>query len=349
MQTSKVYIIILNWNGWQDTIECLESVFRSNYPNFTVIVCDNASIDNSLDKIKQWANGHIQSYVTDDSKISLLTTPPIKKPLPYAEYTRIQIDQCAVDNEENSPLILIQTGSNLGYAGGNNVGIRYALIQNDFEYIWLLNNDTVVDYTALAQLIKRMKNKPSAGICGSTLLYYDNPDKVQALGGARYNRWLGTSKHIGALANFESLNIDCISVERKIDYIVGASMLVSKKFLNDVGLICEDYFLYFEEIDWITRGRENFELAYEYQSIVYHKEGNSIGSSNDFKERSFTSDYYAIRNRLIFTKKHFKYALISVYIGLIPTIMNRIKRKQWNRVTMIFKVALNALKPITKY
>ncbi|AJQ26015.1 glycosyltransferase family 2 protein [Pelosinus fermentans] len=335
----KVYIVILNWNGWKDTIECLESVFRNQYSNYKVIVCDNASSDGSLDKIKQWADGKLKANISDDSRIAIHTSPMLEKPIRYIEYTRENAESGVLKIDE-PPLILIQTGENLGFAGGNNVGIKYALARNDFDYIWLLNNDTVIKPDSMIHLLQRIQEQPSVGMCGSTLLYYHQPEKVQALGGATYNKWLGISKHLSAYEEFNNL-INSNKIEKQMDYIIGASMFVSKKFIEDIGLISEDYFLYYEEIDWVIRASGKYNLGYAPKSIVYHKEGATIGSSSASMGKSSLADYFAVKSRLIFTKKFFSYTLPTVYLGLLIVIFNRIRRKQWDRVEMILKIIID--------
>jgi hypothetical protein len=322
---SKVYVVILNWNGWQDTLACLDSVFANAYRQYTVIVCDNGSEDGSLEHIKQWAEEN-------------LVTRRYVKPIACVEYTREQAECGGLSGEEPS-LVLIQTGSNLGFAGGNNVALRYALSRDKFAYVWLLNNDTIVTENALAHLVKRMNEKPGVGLCGSTLLYYDRPNLVQALGGAVYNKWLGMPRHIGANQLFrEDIVYDNRTVEGKMQYVVGASMFVSKSFLLDIGLLNEEYFLYFEELDWAVRAKGRYSLGYAANSIVYHKEGSSVGSSHNGQERSWLSDYYGIRNRLLFTRKYYPEALVTVYIGLVATVVNRIRRRQYDRVKMIWQI-----------
>ena len=342
MTENKVYIIMVNWNGWQDTIECLESVLRNHYKNYRVIVCDNGSEDGSLEKIKQWAVGAIPAYCEANACIQLYTQPPITKPLQYIEYDRIQAEQGGTLGNDPQ-LILIRIGANLGFAGGNNVGMRYALARNDFEYVWLLNNDTVIEADALVNLVVRLREHRKYGICGSTLLYYDQPFRVQGLGGAKYNKWLGTCKHIGIDQLFSG-KINENVIERKIDYIIGASMLVSKSFLTDVGLLTEDYFLYFEEIDWTVRCKNQYSLIYASRSLVFHKAGRSMASGRiQGKRKSYIADYYTVKNRILFTKRYFPYALGTVYLGFFTVIFNRLRHFQWDRVIMMIKIAVNGL------
>ena len=340
-----VYIVILNWNGWSDTIECLESVFKINYPNFTVIVCDNDSQDGSLARIKDWADGSVVSYLSLSNSMRHFSIPTIEKPIKYVEYDRLDAETGGGPEDARFRLRLIRTGGNLGFAGGNNVGLRYALARDDFSYVWLLNNDTVIDKAALSALVNRMITSPDAGFCGSTLIYYNSPDMVQALGGAIYNPLLATSHHIGAMTNADK-TIDCISVENNICYVVGASMLVSKDLLRTIGLMCEEYFLYFEEIDWACRAKGRYRIVYASESIVYHKEGNSIGSSFNPVLKTDISDYYGIQNRLVFTRKHYPLFYPVVYLSLLLIMFNRIKRRQWDRVRMVWKIMCKKLRAV---
>jgi len=308
----KVYIILVNWNGWRDTIECLESVFCLKYDNFCVLVCDNGSTDDSLARIAEWAEGAIQaSSVSADLKH--LSYPPHPKPIPYLE---LGANKSADFHGRKERLFLIQTGRNLGFAGANNVGLRLAMKAGDLEYAWLLNNDTAVAPDALAELVLRMEEEPRAGMCGSTLLYYDDGKTVQALGGARYSKWTARVHHIG-----EGLTVDTAlprrEVEKQLSYVVGASLLVRRAFLERVGLMNESYFLFFEEIDWITRANNQFQLAYSPQSIVYHKQGRSTGEGSEIEASDNVSGIYGPRSRILYTRIHHPIALISV----IPSIL----------------------------
>lgn len=337
IDTGKVYILILNWNGWADTIECLESVFRNDYPKFQVIVCDNDSQDSSIEKIKAWADGYLDVYIHKDTPLRSLSFPPVTKPIQYIEYSRSQVEAIGNHDSSGSPLILIRTGANLGFAGGNNVGMRYALSRDDFAYVWLLNNDTVIPSNSLNPLVNKFQNNINIGICGSTLHYYDQPNIIQALGGAVYNKWLATIKHI-TKPKCDEIPIDSKEIESKMKYVIGASMFVSKKFLVEVGFLCEDYFIYFEEIDWATRANGKFLLAYAPESIVYHKEGRSSQSSSLDCNKSYVADYHCLKNRILFTKKHFNKYILFVYLGLVLTLIKRAINQQWDRVIMIIKL-----------
>jgi GT2 family glycosyltransferase len=304
---SHVYIILLNWNGWQDTLECLESVFRLQYPRFSVLVCDNASSDGSIEKIAGWAKGDIISSCRAPD-LERLVRPPIPKPIMVEV---ISSSECTLDRFPGAKLTLIQTGCNLGFAGGNNVGIRYALAQGDCDYVWLLNNDTVVESDALTTMVKAMDANSKLGVCGSQLRSYSFPHAVQTMGGRRYSRWSGRTWPL------RKIGTPRISTEPGApDYVEGASMLITRTCLQAVGLLEESYFLYCEELDLAARTKSNFHFGFAPDSIVYHKEGASIGSSHSRLNRSTVSDFYQVRSRIDFTR--------SYHLWFLPTVLTTV-------------------------
>lgn len=304
----QVACIILNWNGWKDTIECLESVFRLSGCAFRVVVCDNASTDGSIEKIKEWARGELPA-VPASQELSRLNSLLLAKPIPYLELTRDQAESRAAISDRQ--LILIQNGANLGFAGGNNVGLRYALAGSNCQFFWLLNNDTVVEPDALSALVRFMQQQPEVGLCGSLNLSYFNPKEVQAQGGKIYRPWTARVR-VAPRLTVEELDAH----PTPMDYVNGAAMLASRAFLEKIGLMEESYFLYFEELDWAMRAKGRFKLGYARESVIYHKEGSSIGSNADRLKRSLLSDKYLSRSRVLFTKRFLPWAIPSVMIWL---------------------------------
>jgi len=329
-----VYVVLVNYNGWRDTIECLETLFRSR-ASFRVLVCDNGSTDRSLERIAAWAEG-LLDFLPLNSPLKRLLHAPLERPLPYARYTKEEAE-AGGDAADSVPLVLIECGANLGFAGGNNVGLRYALGRADFDYAWLLNNDTAVEPDALGAMLCRLKEAPGAGLCSSTLLEYHRPERIQSLGGGWYCKWLGLAWHLGRLRRWRG-KADRDGIERRMHYPVGASMMVARRFVEEVGLLCEDYFLYFEELDWVLRGKGRFSVVYAPLSVVYHKVGASVGSSSNPAKKSVVCDYWNARNRLYFTRRWFPEALPTVYLALVGTLVTRILLGRWNRVTMLLRL-----------
>ncbi len=313
-----IYIIVLNWKGAADTIACLNSLFFLKDVKFRIVVCDNASPDNSYSDIRDWLiNQKKQSsgYMTNCCLIELSKENSLHYLIP----------------EEDKSIYLIQTGANLGYAGGNNVGIRFAMNQPDMSYVWVLNNDTEVEPDSLYHMVKRCESNPKIGICGSKLVYHHDRSKLQGLGGL-YNPWLCTTKHYAAFSDSQS-EFDDIAVAKKIDYIIGASMLLTRPLLERIGLLCEDYFLYYEEIDLALRAKGLFSLGVASKSVVYHKEGASMDGG-----RSVFSDFYAVKNKLTLTKNRNRKYYLFVWLSLFGVFFNRLRRLEWSKAFMVGKI-----------
>ncbi|MBF0499257.1 MAG: glycosyltransferase family 2 protein [Candidatus Riflebacteria bacterium] len=299
-----VAVLLLNYKGWRDTIACLESLFRMDHPTFLVLVCDNDSRDGSLDRIEDWALGRLKANVPDHAELAPLVTPPVSKPLSVYRLTRSEAENTAAGPLPDFQLLLIDNGDNRGFAAGNNVGLRCIMRRTTCKYAWVLNNDTIVRPDALSHLIRRAREKDHPGITGSTLLFFNPPDTAQAFGGAFYNTWTGRATIFGALSP-ASPPLDQRLIERGMNYVIGASMFVPRDFLEKVGLMSEDLFLYFEEIDWAVRGHKyGFSLAYAPESIVYHRDGATTGSYHPKEDpRRTLFDMHITRSRMIFHSK----------------------------------------------
>lgn len=341
----RVYVAVLNWNGWTDTIECLESLARLSYPDVTIVVCDNGSTDGSVEMIADWAAGKLDVHVPADNPLRRLSFPPVPKPFPCELPDREdgRHGPAGDDAHRISPrLVILESGENLGFGGGTNVALRYILERQDASYVWLLNNDTIVEPGALDAMVAAVEAAPLAEMCGSTVLSYSEPEVVQAAGGFRYNPWLGTSARLlesRRAAELAGYRADRLA--RLMYGIYGASVLVSRRFLEDVGPMCEQYFLYFEEQDWAVRARRRgIGMTVARNSIVYHKEGRSTGASSRSK-RSELSDYHSIRSRVLFTRRHYPYALPTVILGLVGVVARRVRRGQWNRMGLVVRAALS--------
>jgi GT2 family glycosyltransferase len=245
-------------------------------------------------------------------------------------------------------LYLVQNPSNMGFAGGNNVGVRLALNDVSCSYVWLLNNDTTVNAETLPAAVARMQADPTLGICGATLVYAQDRRTVQALGGAAYSPITGRSRHIGAFSTLDSQLMSDDQVEAGMSYVVGASMLVRREFLENVGLMREDYFLYCEELDWALRARGRYRLGYASESIVFHKEGASIGTAAT--GGSPLSCYYLFRNRLRVSARFFPLYLPLVLVFAVIDATKLAARGQWKNVRAALRglLQLPPEKPIAR-
>lgn len=328
-----VYIIILNYNNWIDTIECIESLTLLSTSNVKIIVVDNASTDESIEKITLWSIGK-QAVNIKNPELSKYVGAGVKKPITIIKINENNKEDISSEKTKAAEIILISAIKNGGFAAGNNIGIRLALSDKNCTHIWILNNDTVVRNDALANLLELMNNDSDIGIAGSTLLYYNKPNLIQARGGAIYNRWVGTSHHLGEGEIFDENKLP--TSPKRIDYIVGASMLVSRRFVEKAGLMYEGYFLYNEEIDWACR-RGNLKIGYSPKSIVYHKEGGTIGHKGGVKNYGGIGDYYLHRNRLICARRNFPLMIPTVTLRLMAVFLNSLLHARWKRAKMFLE------------
>jgi GT2 family glycosyltransferase len=337
----KVYVIIVNWNGWEDTLECLESLRLQTYDNYCVVLCDNGSEDDSLERFREWGSGYRPTSVGPNSPLRRLNERTRAKRVSLVESSSPKGESQSIsDDGLDLEVTLIAVGENRGFAGGTNVGLRYALSRGDAEYVWLLNNDTVVEPDCLERMVACSRARRSPNTCGSRILFYDNPDMVQALAGNRYNRWTG--RVYPGVGRFLSarVQVEPDMVERQLSYISGTSWLLPRSFIEDVGLMDESYFLYYEELDWCVRAGGRYALCYADEAIVYHKEGRSIGSESIGRESSLVSDFYRFRNKLVFTKRHFPKAVVICYVHTFLQALNRLRRLQVDRFVLIVRILL---------
>ena len=290
-------VVLVNYKRAADTLECLESLLRSDVP-LRVVVVDNGSGDGSLDVIARWAAGEVPA-VPASPALARLSTPPLGKPL---RLRRLSATEAATAVPDDAAVTLIDAEANVGFAAGNNMGIGFLLRARAIDYMWLLNNDTVVQPDAAQALIARMDATHAVGMCGTVVRYYYRPDTLQALNGHRFSLLTGTSRGIGA-GTPSRAPFDPARVARETDFVLGASLAVSRRFVETIGPMHEAYFLYYEEVDWAYRNDGRFAIAFAHGAIVYHKEGGSIGSSGAKGQRSVLSDYYLTRSRLAFIRR----------------------------------------------
>jgi GT2 family glycosyltransferase len=324
---SKVYIILLSWNNWNDTLECLESIYRNDYPSYRVIICDNGSHDGSVENIKLWADGKLDVALPLDNVHRKYSHPPVLKPIPYIEYDKKTAEAGGRPDADDVPLILIYNGGNLGFPGGNNVGIRYVLKKNDAVYVWLLNNDTVIMHDALTRLVAKAQSDPTIGAVGSTLLYYHRPGIVNCAAGCQFRKYFVMPVPVLMERPISEIQSEDIH----LDFLCGASWLSPVNVIRKVGLLDERYSpIYWEDTDWGIRiMKGGYKNAYCMGSIVYHKFGGSgVATSAHF-------DYLNMRNAIIFLRLHFRSR--ALIIGLMKVLHAILYRRRIDRIPLILK------------
>lgn len=312
-------VVLVNWRRSGDTLSCLDSLCLNVDRPFVVSVCDNASGDDS--------DLAIRARLCE-------VWEEVSKP-PGEGFSANIFEYFDISGVLRA--VFVQNSLNSGFAAGNNLAYLAATRNRRYDYTWFLNNDTEIESGCVQALIARMETDSSIGICGATLVYAHDRKTVQALGGARYTPWVGLLHEVGNGTTWPQI-VDEVSIERSLDYISGASMFVSDAFLQEVGLMSDDYFLYFEELDWAQRAqRAGFRLAYVSNAVVYHKEGSALGSGKSQK-RSALAEFYALRNRLRVTLKFFPYAFPTVYIVAWLQVARRFMQGHFSRARMMAAV-----------
>jgi len=239
------YIIILNYNGWKDTIECLNSL-SCIQEDCKIVLIDNKSTDDSIDKLEKW----IQNQ-----------------------------------KELSSNLIFIKSSENNGYAAGNNIGIKYVESQEDAQFIWILNNDTLIQEDTFKNLINCYKNLENENIAllGSKILNEDF--SIQSIG---YLNSKYTEDEIKSKSSIE------------VEHISGCSIFFRANKIKEIGYIPEEYFLYYEETDWMKSIKQKgFKIFTCLSSQLIHKHAKSTGGIY-----SPFVIYYMTRNQILFNKKY---------------------------------------------
>jgi GT2 family glycosyltransferase len=211
----------------------------------------------------------------------------------YPAYEVIVVDNGSTDDSllnirKRYPRVkIIVNGRNLGFAEGNNVGIR----ESSSPYILLLNDDTVVGKSVLKDLVEAIQADPKIGIAGPEVLYHEAPDRIWSAG-CRISS-LGYASHMGKGRKGESCH-----VLRPVDYICGCAILIKREVVNKIGLLEPKYFTYFEDADYCFRARKaGYQCLYVPSPTVWHK-SKAEWITNQVQA------YYYMRNAVIFGKKN---------------------------------------------
>ncbi len=273
MNAPLLITVILNTNRRDDTLECLASLARNDYPNHDVMVLDNHSTDGSVEAIQ-----------TSFPQVSI-----------------------------------VQLEENKGYAGNNNVGIQKALDKHA-DWVFVLNEDTVLAPDCLSKMIEVGENDPEIGIVGPLVYHYDESDFIQTAGGVLGRYW--ESQHLAA----DELDQGQYQAPRVVDWISGCGILVRRSVIEEVGMIDERYFYYWEETEWCLRaGLNGWKVVNVPDAKMWHK-----GVQRNHQPKPSVT-YYATRNRLLTISKH--HAPLRIWIHtwaqLLRTLISWSVKPKW--------------------
>ncbi|OSP54076.1 glycosyltransferase family 2 protein [Pseudoruegeria sp. SK021] len=303
MENISVGVVIVAFNSGQEVVDCTESVLaaaRAAGLGLRVVVVDNASGDDTVARLRDWASG-ATSYLPAETLPFAID--PLPKPLSLPE------GGPELAPAPEAPVALIHSGANRGFAGGVNTGLAYLARFSDLRHMWVLNPDSVVPPESLVALKAELARGESYGLMGGRVTYLDPPDMIQIDGGGRVNRRTGVSIN----SNLGASHATTPSARAEdMDFIMGANVIASRAFYDSVGPMREDYFLYYEEVDWAMR-RGDLPLAYCEGLRIYHLAGTAIGSPTLSKLASPFSLYFKHRGRMMFVRRFLPGARLSAY------------------------------------
>lgn len=269
---SRIAIILVNYNGYKDTIECLKSINELNFSNCFTYVVDNGSTDDSYAVLENYRKEHKLESVT-----------------------------------------IVKSEDNLGFAGGNNVGIKIAL-QECADYILMLNNDTIVTPEFLKSLVSAADEKT---IVTPRIMYWKDKDLIWYAGG-RLSFRLGRAWHNRIHKKYDA-SID--DKNSQVTFISGCCMLIHKSIFQKVGLLKEEFFLYYEDTEFCWRALNcGVKMEYIGNSVIYHNVSSSTGHDSSLM------NYYKIRNRFFLIEEYVRgmnkpiayiYSFMEMLVGII--------------------------------
>lgn len=247
----------------------------------------------------------------------------------YPDLEIIVIDNGSSTNpvpgwQQRYPAItFIRSHENLGFAGGNNLGLAVAT----GDYLFLANNDTEFTEGLIPKLVQTMDTHPEAGIVSPKIRYFDKPDMLQYAGFTPMNYYTARNNCIG---QYETDNGQYDQLTGETGYAHGAAMMVRRDAITKAGPMWHGYFLYYEEMDWCDHIRKaGYTIRINMQALIYHKESVSVGSKSALKE------YFMNRNRILFIRRNCPLSARMMFwpyfLCVVATrnMINYIKDKQW--------------------
>jgi len=300
----KVAIILLNWNSFDHSSNCIESLQLCDYLNFEIIVVDNGSIDGSGNLLK-------------------------------AKFPDIN---------------LIASATNEGFAAGNNRGFSYA-IENQFTYAMMLNNDVFVEPNFISKLINYMESHPETGAIQPKIFFNHDRKKIWN-GGSYFLSWLGWTYSKRYMRRAGVLQ----SQFQQVEWITGCAFLTKTSILQEVGLLEEAFFIYYEDVDLSFRIRsKGYQLTFHPESIIYHIAGSSNKAKVKGKEgySSPIVHYLNSRNHIWFLKKWTKWyqwpsTLVILFLYYLSIMFYFALRWRRTKLKSVLRGILDGMKGINK-
>lgn len=341
MENPKVSIIILNWNGWKDIIECLESLYQITYPNYDVIVVDNGSEDDSIEKIKEYCEGKIKV------KSKFFEYFSENKPIKIIEYTRKEAGvggskeyELIINLPSNRKLTIIKNEKNYGFAEGNNIGARYALENLNPDYFLLLNNDTVVEPRFLTELVKVAQSDTEIGIVGGKIYLYGTNNFDSA--GSLFTN-IGSGRSRGHLEEDKGQ----YDSQEEVPMITACCLLARTEIFKSTYLFDPSFFLYLEELDFTIRVRRlGYKVVYVPRAIIYHKFSQSVRRAHSQTVLFKQFHGHVNRGRILARYYPFKILLRNCHLILLSYLYDEYYFLRWGGISWFFKLNYHLLRSL---
>jgi GT2 family glycosyltransferase len=286
-------VVVLNWNGLQDTLGCLASIYEQKATPAYVVLVDNGSSDGSVAGVLAWLEGHPRFNARDAEEDNVSDARTVR------EFSLHERNSAAMgdDHAVHPRFVIIENGANLGFAAGTNVGIRF-LLRRAVKYVLLLNNDTRVDSDAFAVLVAGMEESPECQSMVPQIRYAGEPDRIWQCG-ADWT-WFGTPRY-----HYADANVAALEGRRpfEVEMVSGCALIVRASWLETHGMLTERFFFGEEDIElsWRMRATGRGSMYCWPQAVIYHKVGGSLTKRTEVG--LLPKVYLGYLNRMIFLRE----------------------------------------------
>ncbi len=332
-ETLPIAVIVVAYNAADFILDCVQSLRAARGPELRIVVVDNGSSDTTSDVIRAWAGG---APFTPSNDLPMTIATPAALPA----FSERQVGE-RIGNGDLHGVTLVRSRENGGFAAGVNIGLSMALGDGEVGHFWILNPDSVVSDGAPEAMAETIRANPGYGIITGRARYLERPEAIQIDGGF-YNRKTGITRNANVGEPAESTRMPEGS---ELDFAFGGNMIVSRGFVEQKGLMAEDYFLYYEEVDWSLR-KGDFPLLTCEGGMVFHRAGASIGSPTH-KGRSATpfSLYFKHRGRLRFLRRHRPQAVFTAQLYTLAKIFQCLIRRDFAGASAIWRGSFDLSPP----
>ena len=302
----EVAVIIVGFRNADDIVCCVSALEKITAPpSFDVFICENGG----------WASYEQLIASLAETKCDLLDRPPDDIARGAKQFIATQ----RMSFQSRRSIVRIGCASeNLGYAGGINAWLRELVHIGGWKAIWILNPDTEPEVDALMELVSRAETA-GKGMVGSTILEAGRDDIVRFRGGMHWQKFAARGIAIGLNEPIDA-PFDLSEVEHALDSPSGASMYVTRDCIEQIGLMDESYFLFYEDLDWGIRAKK-LGIGYASGSIIAHRRGTTTGSAGGLGTRSRLSVYLEHRNAIHFVRRYFPWSLpVRIVISVLQSV-----------------------------